>query len=337
MIDSAFLAIPQREVHAELLEDEQDDGRIGITAWLISGLKIQEAQYACILLFMIFNTIYIHSCRTELVAFIRKQGKVPTAKQRMDIVKKRTDLQNEITEFHETAGTLFPALDVYEQNLQQVPYGDDVISDAEDDDPDTVPVIPRGNVEKLELILPSTHPGTMPRDLRSAAKIEIKLRKAQAEEALEGIRHEICHKSYIFRANIKLMYSKKNKQRGYAALHVADRALRHHIRIYKQARWSLQRLHAPPDVLVRYKELNEEDLKPLKAVYDPNSRGSSSASPPWIWSIHVAEGADNFEYLNERKPSPPTPNLCIHVYHSFSLSHQLVTSSGKENKVGGRN
>ena len=236
------------------------------------------------------------------MAFIRKQGKVPTAKQRLDIVKKRTELQNDITEFHDTAGTLFPALNMYEQNLHEVPYGDDIISDAEDDDPATVPVIPRGNVEKMELILPSTYPGRLHRDLDAAAKIEIKLRKAQAEEALEGVRHEICHKSYIFRANIRLMHSKKNKQRGYAALHVADRALRRHIRIYKQARWSLQQLHAPPDDLRRYKELTEDDLKPLKAVYDPNSRGSSSARPPWIWSIHVAEGADNYEYLNERKP-----------------------------------
>jgi hypothetical protein len=42
---TTFLVIPQREVQAKVLEDEmRADGGIRVTAWLISGLQIQETQ-----------------------------------------------------------------------------------------------------------------------------------------------------------------------------------------------------------------------------------------------------------------------------------------------------
>jgi hypothetical protein len=38
--------IPRREVEARLMESELDfNNGIGITAWLVDGLKIQEHQY----------------------------------------------------------------------------------------------------------------------------------------------------------------------------------------------------------------------------------------------------------------------------------------------------
>src|SRR5271163_801149 len=61
----------------------------------------------------------------------------------------------------------------------------------------------------------------------------IQLQLTQADEALEGIRREICHKSYIYRTNVRLAANKKGKQRGYDAANAADRALRHHVRVYK--------------------------------------------------------------------------------------------------------
>jgi hypothetical protein len=201
-------------------------------------------------------------------------------------------------EFYNTAGTLFPTLDTYDITFHQVPYGDEIISDAEDDDPITVPVISRGNVEKIDLLLPSTFPLELPAELNRAKSIEVELRVAQAEEALEEIRREICHKSYIYRTNVRLANDKKGKIRGYAALHAADRALRHYIRIYKQARWSLQHLNAPREVLDKFMELRADDIQPLKSIYLPNARGQSTASVPWIWKLHRSEANDS-AYLNE--------------------------------------
>jgi hypothetical protein len=236
--------------------------------------------------------------RTEVVAFIRKKGKVPTISDRTEIANKRAALQVELDSFHDMLGNLFPTLETYDVDFEQIPYGDEVISEDEDDDPETVPIISPGNVEKLELLLPSTFPGPLPIELRVAKVAELKLRTAQAEEALEGIRREICHKSYIYRTNIRLVANKKGKIRGYAALHAADRSLRQHIRIYKQARWSLQRLAASAVDLSRFRELTDDDLQPLKSIYKPNARGQSTVALPWIWKVHVAEGCES-EYLDE--------------------------------------
>ena len=247
------------------------------------------------------------------MAFIRKQGKVPTAAARIEIVKKRASLKTQIDEFNATTETLFPELDIYDVVLNEVPLGEDVISDAEDDDPLTVPVVPQGNVEKTELMLPSTLPGVLPPTLAGARLSEIELREAQAEEALEGIRREICHKSYIYRSNVRLASNKKGKLRGYAALHAADRALRHHIRIYKQARWALSRLNAAPSILHKFLELTEKDLQPLKSIYMPNARGQSTVSVPWIWKIAIQEGSDS-TYLNE----------CMYTMQSHNSSLTII-------------
>jgi len=116
-----------------------------------------------------------------------------------------------VDQFHEKAEALFPMLDAYDMIFEQIPYGDDVISDAEDDDPDTVPVVAHGEIEKMEVLLPSTFPGELPPELRAAAEKEIELRAAQADEMLEGVRREICHKSYIYRSNVRLAANKKGK------------------------------------------------------------------------------------------------------------------------------
>ena len=145
--------------------------------------------------------------------------------------------------------------------------------------------------------------------MNSAAKKEIELRIAQADEALEGVRREVCHKSYIYRTNIRLVANKEGKVQGYAALHATDCSLRHHIRIYIQAKWSLERLKAPRAVLNQFPELWDTDIQPLKAIYQPNARGESMVAVPWIWKINVLEGTDS-EYLNECKPS-------FHACHPF--------------------
>src|SRR5271156_3330290 len=238
----------------------------------------------------------ITSFRTTLVAFIRKQGKKPSAEQRSEISQRRGALRRQIDAFHELAEHLFPSLDVYDINFNKVPFGDEVISDAEDDDETTMPHVPRGDVEKLDLLLPSSWPGRMPPELLNARYKEIQLRLTQADEALEGIRQEICHKSYIYRTNVCLAANKKGKQRGYDAANAADCALRHHVCVYKQACWALGALQAPPALTV----LQDSDLEALKSIYMPNARGQSTIHIPWIWKVTPSAESDS-EYLEERQ------------------------------------
>jgi hypothetical protein len=278
------------------MERELSSGSgIGITSWLITGLRIQELQYV----FHRFScNRTITSFRTTLVAFIRKQGKKPSAEQRSEIAQRRGALERQIDAFHELAEHLFPSLDVYDINFNPVPFGDEVISDAEDDDETTLPHVPWGDVEKRDLLLPSSWPGPWPAELLQAKYNEIQLRLAQAEDALEGIRREICHKSYIYRTNVRLAANKKGKQRGYDAANAADRAMRHHVRVYNQARWALTALQAPSAQTERFLALQDSDLQALKSIYMPNAPGQSNIRIPWIWKLTPYADSDS-EYLQE--------------------------------------
>ena len=209
-------------------------------------------------------------------------------------------MRRQIDTFHESAEHLFPSLNVYEINFSHVPFGDDIISDGEDDDETTVPEVPRGDVEKMDLLLPSSWPGRLPPELSTARLTEIQLRLAQADEALEGIRREICHKSYIYRNNVRLAENKKGKQRGYNAANAADHSLKQHVRVYKQAHWALGALQAPDALTERFQVLHPADLQPLKSIYLPNAPGQSNLRIPWIWRLAPALEADS-EYLEERK------------------------------------
>ena len=99
--------------------------------------------------------------------------------QRSKISQRRGALRRQINVFHELTEHLFPPLDVYDITCNQVPFGDEVISDAEDDDKTTVPDVPRGDVEKLDLLLPSSWPGGMHPALLNARSKELQLRIAR--------------------------------------------------------------------------------------------------------------------------------------------------------------
>lgn len=322
--------IPRREIEAELMEGElSSETGIGVTTWLTTGLKIQELQYVINL----YTCKLYNPCRTSLVAFLRKQGKRPSAEQRSEIAQRRGALRRQIDAFHEMAEHLFPSLDVYDINFREVPFGDDVISDGEDDDPTTLPHIPRGDVEKMDLLLPSSWPGRIPPELLNARYKEIQLRLAQADEALEGIRREICHKSYIYRTNVRLAANKKGKQRGYDAANAADRALKHHVRVYRQARWALGALEAPPALTECFQVLHDSDLEALKSIYMPNARGQSSVRIPWIWKVSPSAESDS-EYLEERESCPCSHsflNLCL-----ASLPDKLAAGTGQKKSMGRR-
>ncbi|KAG2007524.1 hypothetical protein CC2G_015218 [Coprinopsis cinerea AmutBmut pab1-1] len=79
-------------------------------------------------------------------------------------------------------------------------YGDNPFTEAPDP-------------EDVDIPLPSSF-DRLPTLMRSAGRKEIKLRVAQANDALEAIRTEIGHKSYLFRSNIRLADGKKQKTRG---------------------------------------------------------------------------------------------------------------------------
>jgi hypothetical protein len=285
------------------MQTEQDlDSGIGVTSWLVEGMKIQENQLRTSIDVL---PLYADIHRSELVAFIRRQGKKPSAEQRVQINRKRETLRKCIDDFNDSFNRLFPSLqarsELDEVTLMEIPYGDDVLGDHEDET--DLQVVPTGEIEKAAIMLPSTCPAARRSLLKEAAQAEVELRKSQAENVLDGVRREIGHKSFLFRNNIALSVTKVDKTRGYAAVKAADEELRKHVRVYKQARNALIALNCPPDIAGRFKELLPNKLVALKSVYEPNSRGQGAFSLPWFWSLQVGIDATSSEYLDECKCS----------------------------------
>jgi len=254
--------------------------------------------------------------RAELIFFIRRQGKKPSPEQRVQINRKRESLTKRIDTFNNEFKQLFPTLHSESKDLTllNIPYGEEILGEHETSE--LLADVPRGDIEKASILLPSTCPPTFHAMLGQGPKSELELRIAQADNALEGVRREIGHKSFLFRNNIALSVSRPMKLRGYDAVQAADDELRRYVRIYKQARNAMSCLSCPPDLMKKYQELHTEELKALKSIYDPNSRGQGTFALPWFWVLRVGGDSDSSEYMEERK--------CNHLFGRKSLLIYLV-------------
>ena len=239
-----------------------------------------------------------------VVAFIRKQGKAPNPDQSLEIATRRERLLRQMADFHKTAGKLFVSLNVEDFICKAPPMSDGYVTDGEEPDVNLHPLPETGAPERMDIFLPSTiscQRQELPICLNDARRKEIQLRIAQAEEALEGICHEIGHKSYLYRKDIRLAESTSQKTRGYAAVHAADRNLKQHLRVYEQAKWALQKLGAVKSVLQRFQVILPEHVVALTAIYKPNDSGHRNDSLPWFWKMNVAGDSSTSEYMEECK------------------------------------
>ncbi|EAU83280.2 hypothetical protein CC1G_13152 [Coprinopsis cinerea okayama7 len=275
--------------HDMMVNEQQGNYDVGVTSWLTLGLKIQESQL-------------------QLKAYIKSlpRADLRTDLQLVELMQRRERIQTDLDSFVATAVRLFPTVEF--RGYDRPP---DVAPEIDNDDPEDAegtglieeednPFLNSDDcdIEDVEVPLPSSFT-RLPETMTRARKKEIRLRIAQANDALEGIRTEIGHKSFLYRSNIRLADGKKQKTRGYQAIKAADSSLRHHLRLYNQSRWALNRLGAKPSTLERYRPIVREDTKAITAVYQPNAPGQSKATLSWIWSLDVKGDSDNSIYLNE--------------------------------------
>jgi hypothetical protein len=248
---------------------------------------------------------------------VSKYGKSPTDSQNVEIQRRRQDLSRRFTRHMEDTGLLFPGVDDSTQfGLTHIrePCScreDEVCGHmGQDIDPFMFPSsasVPgptpkSGSVERLEVPLPSSAFFPKVFDSDTCFK-ELQLRKAQADEALQGIRREVGYKSFLFKANKKLLHTKEMRTRGYKVVADADQEIRRHVRLYNLARASIQRLSTDRLDFSRYKEVQKVDLKPLPSIYGPNDAGGSRVKISWIWTVQlgVSEPADS-PYMIESEP-----------------------------------
>ncbi|KAG2004971.1 hypothetical protein CC2G_003473 [Coprinopsis cinerea AmutBmut pab1-1] len=275
---------------------------LGVTSWLMSGIKLQDAQYVTVSN-QSFKTLR-HDFRDNLRAFIAglPRESLRTDQQRLDLMKRRESLQSAINTFYEDGAVIFPNVNFYELQCENPPEeaieieGDD--DGNREDNPRNPFSISQNEPEDVDIPLPSSF-RDLPNALGSAAAKELRLRVAQADDALESVRIEIGHKSYLYRSNIRLAHGKQQRLRGYAAVKAVDRSMRFHLKSYNRARWALSRLNAEPELLQRYREVRREDTRAITAVYEPNARNQRNVALSWIWTINVEGDSANSEYLEE--------------------------------------
>ncbi|EAU84183.2 hypothetical protein CC1G_13091 [Coprinopsis cinerea okayama7 len=273
------------KTRTRMMEDEKQSGTaVGVTSWIAFGLKIQETQIV-------------------LKSFVRGLPKDMTEAQELELAKRREQLYLDIDSFYENASHLFPDADLDtlkcdDPPSDEVALDDDVIEDAEEN-PFS---LSQNEVEIVRLPLPSSLSSStmeIAPGIQRAQRKELKLRISQADDALESIRNEIGHKSYLFRSNIRLAQGKKQKTRGYTAVKSVNSRLRDHVKVYNQARWALRRLGAEEDILRKYKAITAEDTRAVTTIYKPNERGQRNKPLSWIWNLNVADDSSKSEYMEE--------------------------------------
>jgi hypothetical protein len=155
----------------------------------------------------------------------------------------------------------------------------------------------RAETEYTVVPLPSSFL-TLPLGWTDLAHSEEALRVAQANEALESLRADIGHKSYLYRANRGLATGKRERTRGYDAINSVERSMRLNAQKYKLARWSLEHLGAL-NRYTQFQPLLREHTKGVTAIYDPNKPGQRTDDLSWIWKMNVKGDSEAYDYLHE--------------------------------------
>ncbi|KIJ92472.1 hypothetical protein K443DRAFT_135283 [Laccaria amethystina LaAM-08-1] len=135
--------------------------------------------------------------------------------------------------------------------------------------------------------------------MQATRQVEIELRVAQANDTLASIRLDIGHKLFVYRKKVNVEESKKGKTQAYDQVNAIDRNLAHHLRVYGQARWALQRLSAPEHLLSRFKEIKKADTQLLPNISRPNQPGHRNQNIDWFWGFNIHGDSTNDFHMEE--------------------------------------
>jgi hypothetical protein len=225
-------------------------------------------------------------------------GKKPTSEDKLELARRRQRFVKRLDTFEQDSITFFPEINLLDGLL--VPPTMDEYEDEEDlellqnNPPQGDNTLP----EYKEIILPSALLD-LTQSMQAARLVEIELRVAQANDTLASIRLDIGHKSFIYRKKINNEESKKGKTKSYDQVNTIDRNLAHHLRVYGQARWALQRLAASSEILSQFKEIKKGDTHLLPNISRPNKPGFRNQDIPWFWGFNIHGDSENDFHMEE--------------------------------------
>ncbi|KAI0257960.1 hypothetical protein BC834DRAFT_1036787, partial [Gloeopeniophorella convolvens] len=286
--DTKTAKAPSRsEIHKTLAQTEtsQHLGQ-GETAWLASGLKIQETQSA-------------------LRRDVRNLGKHATMLEQTAIEDRRHKLQTSVDAFQHQADSMilkysFSDNVILARSKDYAEFDDadnedfgtslpPVTLDSSDSDDDhmesnSVPTF----VEDAEIFLPSSvgWDWCQKHGVESLAAKEAKLRRGQASDAIHRIRLALGLKSALFRTTVRAAKNqKKKKTRAWGDILNIDSSVREHARVYSIARDALSRLGLADEDREPLPQLRKEDLKVATIVLGSAQNGQRNKQMSWIWSF----------------------------------------------------
>jgi hypothetical protein len=257
---------------------------IGETAWLVSGIKIEESQL-------------------ELSQTIRGFGPSPNKAQSTAIMEKRDRLLRRLDRFHEQALHYIGlgAVELMKGVLDDPGHFDLDGMGAADEHLDGGGGGGGDRPETVALPLPSL----LEQDERQLFGMEeltlkeLKIRQGQANDSLHALRLLLGKKSFEFRERLRPAIGKVQKTRAWAAIQATNAEISHYARIYTRNREAMIRLGLNQQELDRlYRPLTSADLVTSTAILQPNLPGQSQHMLSWIWTHHLPPGENN-NHLSE--------------------------------------
>lgn len=321
----------QAEVQLELIEEDNKQSRPMHSILISEGLKLEETQ-------LVHNIdisrcmVLISSGRMMLATFARKLGKKPTVSQRTELALKRFRLQKDIESYTSRALDIWPLINDKMVVIQrETDNTGDLISDDSEDEDEWLPPLTNARTvpEGAVVILPSVfgHEACAKLGYDFHTSVERKIRIAQANDALHGLRLALTKKALQFR-QLREGTSKTRRNRSWDQINTIASTARHLVRMYGRARAAILQLNPTPGEVGRYKALEREDLKITTGVANHQGRGTRNKPLAWFWTMDVSRDMKAGDSVKECKS--PLLICCEEIIQKpyFSLSHTLVESQG---------
>lgn len=264
-----------------------------------------------------------------------------TVAQRTELQEQRRRLRTRINGFHRTADNFYDMLgddlDGDEPFVADEDIADENHEDDEDPDEDEALVL---QPEELQLRMPSTVMSSIADitpEFQRLVKQELDLRVGQANDALRKLRLAIGHKSLLFRTSVRKSKTNQTKTRAWSGVRGVEEKVKEHAACYRLARKALVSLGASADLLGRYKELLDEDLRVSADIVEENRVYQRNDSLPWIWRLEGQDMADGDDWMQECKMCLIDTETCILMMslqsiESIGFVQKLVSPVGRRNK-----
>lgn len=160
-------------------------------------------------------------------------------------------------------------------------------------------------INEYNITLPSTFSKTVVQHpaMQAAVEIELTLRKAQADKALDEVRTHVAT-SYGYHQHAKKATSQQTKTRSHGALHRQRAVMKAAANVYRRARRAMVILGLSKDDTT-YKKLRNDDMRPF-AIFEKDRRlgdSKDTQKTSWIWRdlgyIDDIKSANVKEYMVE--------------------------------------